>query len=142
MNLAERARSIANDRNQKIQTAIQEVANYFKEYLNSNKFEQLIEYKISDPINQNTGYGVVSLEVKYEYVEGQKEAVKVITLGGKKWICPDNFYKTYEISFCDIEKEVCQRLHAITEDKLREMGFTAEQYDAWAFTHLWIKFSW
>ena len=145
MNLAEKARAITNDRNQKIQIVIQEIVNYFKEYLNGNKFEQLIEREISDPMRQKNGYGIISLNSGYAHIKGDEEK-QIITLEGKNWICPDNFFKTNGFSFSDIEKEVCWHLNGIAKDKLREMGFAAEQYDpmaeSWQSTYYWIKFTW
>ena len=150
MNLAEKARAIANDRNQKIQTAIQEIVNYFKEYLNSNKFEQLIEKEISNPTTQRDGYGFIVLKTDYEYAKDQetkeKKVIATINLEGKKWIRPDNFFETHGISFDEIRIEVCRQLHAITKDKLREMGFTAERYnptdELGVCTYFWIRFTW
>lgn len=133
MNLAEKARAIKNGRNQAIKTVLQEIANYFKEYLNGNKFEQLMESKISDPINQQNSYGVIILKFNNEYVGGhekkERRIIPIITLEDRKWICPDNFFKTHGISFHEIETDVGWHLQAITRDKLQEMGFTtAVQY--------------
>lgn len=152
MNLAEKARAIKNGRNHAIKTVLQEIANYFKEYLNGNEFEQLMENKISDPINQQNSYGIIILKINNEYVEGhegkERRAIPIITLEDKKWICPDNFFETHGINFHEIETDVGWHLHAITRHKLQEMGFTtAEQYDPTAkgpgvHTSYWVKFLW
>ena len=112
------------------QEVIEEIKEYFDEYLDSDRFEKFLRKNIgNEEIKNRETFLIVSF---WEYHNGCLDTY--FTCGGKKWNNPENQYnygsRIYKgVYLRDIQNEICNYLEKRLIQKMKDLGFSYLRQD-------------
>lgn len=121
MSFIQEIKEIENNRNNQEEIVINEIVDYFKEKLNSDKYKEYLKKRITDKINESKNTLELNIEF-WNYHSGCSETN--FSCGGIKFKLDYGKYDYKGIKLYDIQHKVCDKLSVLLCDKLEELGLT------------------
>lgn len=118
MTFIEEIKKMQEDSNNQVNIVINEIVEYFKEYLETEDFKEYLKTIIMNSMNK--GENVATLKINFwEYMAGGPQTY--IQCGIKKFELNNQQYKYKNIRLKDIHKRICDSISNITQDKLQQL---------------------
>lgn len=124
MNFLEEIKEIQNDRDNKENIVVNEILDYFKEKMETDRFKANIKERIKDAINKGDKKCILQVEF-WEYHSGCSNTYIYVGGCGKFEISEEkngSNYKYKEIELEKIHKRICSKLNDMLIEKLEELG--------------------
>ncbi len=126
MSFIEEVKNMENERKNKEKEVCEDIINFFKNKMKSEKFEENLKRYIKDAIDN--GKSSVNLKIEFwEYISGCSSTYIYVSCCGEfKLTGKENDYDSYYcykgIRLKNIHKDLCNKLSNLFKDKIEELG--------------------
>lgn len=119
MTFIEEIKQMEKNSNSKVNMAINDIVNYFREYLGTENFKEYLKSIIMTSINKGENKAILPINF-WEYREGC--SATYIACGEKRFELSSKENEYQGVRIRDIHKRVCDNISNITQEKLKELG--------------------